>query len=50
MLDHNDIAQRVLEIAPENINLIVIFGSKARGDHSNQSDLDIAVSTSFQEK
>jgi len=27
MLDHNDITQKVLEIAPENINLIVIFTS-----------------------
>lgn len=50
MLDHNDIAQRVLDIAPDNINLIVIFGSRARGDHSKHSDLDLAVSTSFQDK
>jgi len=50
MLDHNDIAQRVLEIAPDNITLIVIFGSRARGDHSKHSDLDLAVSTSFQDK
>ena len=50
MLDHNEIAQRVLDTAPDNINLIVIFGSRARDDHSKHSDLDIAVSTSFQDK
>ncbi|MHA1929275.1 MAG: type VII toxin-antitoxin system MntA family adenylyltransferase antitoxin [Candidatus Thorarchaeota archaeon] len=50
MLDHNEIVQRVLDITPDNIDLIVIFGSRARGDHSKQSDLDIAVSTSFQDK
>ncbi|MGY5877032.1 MAG: nucleotidyltransferase domain-containing protein [Candidatus Thorarchaeota archaeon] len=50
MLDHNEIVQRVLTIAPDKIGLIVIFGSRARGDHSEHSDLDIAVSTSIQDK
>ena len=50
MLDHNEIVQRVLEVAPDDINLIVIFGSRARGDHSEHSDLDVAVSTSIQDE
>ena len=50
MFEHNEIAQRVLGVAPDDINLIVIFGSRARGDHSEQSDLDIAISTSLQDK
>ena len=50
MLEHNEIAQRVLGVAPDDINLIVIFGSRARGDHSEQSDLDIAIGTSLQDK
>ncbi len=50
MLEHNEIAQRILGVAPDDINLIVIFGSRARGDHSEQSDLDIAIGTSLQDK
>ena len=50
MLEHNEIAQRVLGLAPDDINLIVIFGSRARGDHSEKSDLDIAIGTSLQDK
>ncbi len=50
MLDHNEIVQRVLEVAPDDINLIAIFGSRARGDHSEHSDLDVAVSTSIQDE
>lgn len=50
MLEHNEIAQRVLGVAPDDINLIVIFGSRARGDHSEQSDLDIAIGTSLKDK
>jgi len=50
MLEHNEITQRVLGVAPDDINLIVIFGSRARGDHSEQSDLDIAIGTSLQDK
>ncbi len=50
MLDHKEIAQKVVAMAPDDIHLIVIFGSRARGDHSKHSDLDIAVSTSFQDK
>lgn len=48
MLDHNEIVQRVLKVAPDDINLIVIFGSRARGDHTEHSDLDVAVITSIQ--
>ncbi len=50
MLDHDEIAKRILNVSPDNINLIVIFGSRARGDHSKHSDLDIAIGTSLQEK
>jgi len=50
MFDNNEVAQRVLTIAPDNINFVVIFGSRARGDHSKHSDLDLAVSTTFQDK
>ena len=50
MLDHNEIVHRVLEVAPDDINLIVIFGSRARGDYSEHSDLDVAVSTSIQDE
>lgn len=50
MLDHNEIAQRVLEVAPDDISLIVLFGSRARGDHSEHSDLDIAVSTTEKDR
>jgi len=50
MLDHNEIVQRVQGVAPDDINLIVIFGSRARGDHSEHSDLDVAVSTSIQDE
>ena len=45
MLYYNEIAQRVLEVAPDDISLIILFGSRARGDHSEHSDLDIAVAT-----
>lgn len=50
MFNTNEFAQKVLNIAPDDINLIVIFGSRARGDHSKHSDLDITVSTTFQDK
>ena len=50
MLNHNEIVQRVLEVAPDDINLVAIFGSRARGDHSEHSDLDVAVSTSIQDE
>ncbi len=45
MLDNSEIVRRILEAAPEGISLIVLFGSRARGDHSEASDLDIAIST-----
>ena len=44
MLDNNEIAQRILEIAPDDLKLIVLFGSRARGNHSATSDVDIAIS------
>lgn len=50
MLDHDTIAEKILTIIPDCINLIVVFGSQARGDHSEHSDLDIAISTSHQDE
>ena len=50
MLDLDEIADRILKVAPESINLIVVFGSRARGDHSENSDLDIAIGTSLHNK
>ncbi len=50
MLDHSEIAERILRITPDDINLIVIFGSRARGDYSKHSDFDIAIGTSIQDK
>jgi len=50
MLDNDEIADRILNVAPDSINLIVVFGSQARGDHSEHSDLDIAISTSLEDK
>ena len=50
MLDHSEIAERILRNTPDDINLIVIFGSRARGDHSKHSDFDIAIGTSIQDK
>lgn len=43
MLENDEIVRRILEIIPDGINLIVLFGSRARGDHSKSSDFDIAV-------
>ena len=43
MLENDEIVRRILEIKPEDINLIVLFGSRARGNHSDTSDFDIAV-------
>lgn len=45
MLDNDEIVHRVLKVAPEDISFIILFGSRARGDHSEASDLDIAIST-----
>ncbi len=45
MLDNSEIVRRILEAAPEDISFIILFGSRARGDHSEASDLDIAIST-----
>jgi len=50
MLEYDEIVKRILDIAPDQINLVIIFGSRARLDHSQLSDLDIAVSTSIPDK
>ncbi|MHA1137419.1 MAG: type VII toxin-antitoxin system MntA family adenylyltransferase antitoxin [Candidatus Thorarchaeota archaeon] len=50
MINHDEIAQEILKSASDEIDLIVVFGSQARGDNSEHSDLDIAISTSLQEK
>jgi len=50
MIDKDEIVDRIFNIAPDSINLIVVFGSRARGDHSKHSDLDIAISTSLEDK
>jgi len=50
MIQNDEIVQRILEVLPDNINLIIIFGSRARGNHSEESDLDIAISTTISDK
>ncbi len=50
MIEQDAIVQKVLKISPDTINFIAIFGSRARGDDTRNSDLDIAISTSLADK
>ena len=43
MISQDDIKKRIIELAPDDIDLIVIFGSQARGTATEMSDLDIAI-------
>ncbi|MFO7835184.1 MAG: nucleotidyltransferase domain-containing protein [Candidatus Thorarchaeota archaeon] len=46
MIPQEEIKQKILELDPEHVNLIVLFGSQARGTATEMSDLDVAVDTS----
>ncbi|MBS3796099.1 MAG: nucleotidyltransferase domain-containing protein [Candidatus Thorarchaeota archaeon] len=46
MISQDEIKERIIEVAPEDIDLIVVFGSQARGTATEMSDLDIAIGAS----
>ncbi len=46
MISQDEIKKRIIEIAPDDIDLIVVFGSQARGTAIEMSDLDIAIGAS----
>jgi predicted nucleotidyltransferase len=50
MIQLDEIVRRIESIADDKINLIVLFGSRARDEHSDSSDLDIAIGTSLSEE
>ena len=39
----NDVCERMIEIYGDNIEKILLFGSYARGDYRDESDIDIMV-------
>lgn len=49
-MDHQEIVKNILKICEDGINFITLFGSRARGTHTERSDLDIAISTRSSEK
>jgi len=46
LISQDEIRERIIELAPEDIDLIVVFGSQARGTATEMSDLDIAIGAS----
>ena len=43
--DREDQAREIIELAKKyNLNKVILFGSRARGDYKSRSDIDLAVS------
>jgi predicted nucleotidyltransferase len=50
MINRFDIAQNfALEVKSEKINKIILFGSVARGEDNEDSDIDILIVSSFKD-
>lgn len=42
---HNNVLQQICQFAKQyNIDTVILFGSRARGDFKKRSDIDLAVS------